>query len=104
VRVFSILNHGRVTHGLGLYKTGVGLQGYNLISVKSVYRLRNDRIQQMDIEHAMDGDERVLAGLHLQDSLRRLDELEAFRLELIRRTNIEHKLCVAQIIEFRLSA
>jgi hypothetical protein len=38
----------------------------------------------MDIKHAMDGNERVLAGLHLQDSLRRLDVLKAFRLELIR--------------------
>jgi hypothetical protein len=57
----------------------------------------DDRIQQMDIEHAMDGKERVLAGLHLQDSLRRLDELKAFRLELIRRINIEHKLCVVDL-------
>jgi hypothetical protein len=64
----------------------------------------DDRIQQMDIEHAMDGHDRELAGLHLQDSLRHLDELEAFRLELNRRTNIEHKMCVAQIIEFRLCA
>jgi hypothetical protein len=36
VWVFAILHHGRVTHGLGLYKTGVGLQGYNLISVKNL--------------------------------------------------------------------
>jgi hypothetical protein len=36
VWVFSILNHGRVTHGSGLYKAGVGLQGYNLISDNSV--------------------------------------------------------------------
>jgi hypothetical protein len=57
----------------------------------------NDRIQRMDIEHAMDGNERVLAGLHLQDSLRRLDEIKAFRLELIRRINIEHKLCVVDL-------
>jgi hypothetical protein len=34
--VYSILNHGRVTHGSGLYKAGVGLQGYNLISDNSV--------------------------------------------------------------------
>jgi hypothetical protein len=39
VWVFSILNHGRVTHGSGLYKAGVGLQGYNLNSVNSVFRL-----------------------------------------------------------------
>jgi hypothetical protein len=57
----------------------------------------DDRTQQMDIERAMDGNERVLAGLHLQESLRRLDELKAFRLELIRRINIEHKLCVVDL-------
>jgi hypothetical protein len=33
VWVFSILNHGRVTHGFGLYKAGVGLQGNDSISV-----------------------------------------------------------------------
>jgi hypothetical protein len=39
--VGAFMNHGRVTHGLGLYKTGVGLQGYNVISVNSVHRLCN---------------------------------------------------------------
>jgi hypothetical protein len=38
VGVFN-LESWKVTHGLGLYKTGVGLQGYNVISEKSVYRL-----------------------------------------------------------------
>jgi hypothetical protein len=32
VLVYSILNHGRVTHRPGLYKAGVSLQGYLLIS------------------------------------------------------------------------
>jgi hypothetical protein len=32
VLVYSILNHGRVTHRPGLYKAWVSLQGYLLIS------------------------------------------------------------------------
>jgi hypothetical protein len=44
VWVFSILNHGRVTYGFGLYKTGVGLQGYNSISVNSVHTFNTTRL------------------------------------------------------------
>jgi hypothetical protein len=34
-----MLSHGREAHGFGLQKTGVCLQGFNSVSVHSVYRL-----------------------------------------------------------------
>jgi hypothetical protein len=67
------------------------------LSQKTAAGAIEDLLDKLDLSHQADDSVRVRSGSSLQESLRRLSDLKAYRLELTRRINTEYQRCVVEV-------